>query len=340
MILLAINKRQIHETKGSFYIYLPKEWVIKNQIDREKSVSLIEYFDDSLILKNDPDLFKVDREVNIPLDKLSEDKSILRNYIIAAYIIGANKITFSSESGVIKPQIREEISQQIRDLPGFEIIDETVQIIRSKEIGQILDINSIIQTLFSTTIVMFRAIQDLIGNQSKDEEVLKKELKSIIKRDDDIDRYRHMVDRQSHLILSDPYLISVQKLNPISTLHISQIASHIERIADHIVELAKYIRVNIAEIESLKEKLSSLIEIGIENFSVLSTIYKKGNYLEALERFKKIHAFEKSIQKKLKTEEFNFGIYHIGRIFSYCENISEILINQTAYDVLYLKPTS
>ena len=272
------------------------------------------------------------------MDELKDDKELLKNYIIAAYIIGANKITVSTEKDTIKPQIREEVSQQIRDLPGFEIIDEHDQIIHSKEIGQILDISSIILTLFSTTTVMFRAIQDLIGDQPKDEETLKKELKAIIKRDDDIDRYRHMVDRQSHMILSDPYLISVQRLNPISTLHISQIASHIERIADHIVELARFIRLNVAELESLKDKLASLIEIGIENFSILSNIYKKGNYLEALEQFKKIHIFEKSVQKKLKTEEFNFGIYHLGRIFSYCVNISEILINQTAYDVLYLRP--
>ena len=334
---LTVNKRQVHETKGSFYIYLPKDWIIKNQIDKEKSVSLIEYFDDSLILKNDPDLFKVDKEVVIPLDELNEDKSILQNYIIAAYIIGANKITVSSEKEIIKAQIREDVSSQIRELPGFEIIEENDKIIRSKEIGQILDINSIIQTLFSTTTVMFRAIQELISDPDKDEDSLKKELKAIIKRDDDIDRYRHMVDRQSHLILSDPYLISVQRLNPISTLHISQIASHIERIADHIVELAKFIRLNVLEMQILKENLFTLINIGIENFSILATIYQKGNYLEALEQYKSIHNYEKSIQKKLKAEEFNFGIYHLGRIFSYCENISEILINQTAYDVLYLR---
>ena len=335
---MTVNRRQVHETKGSYYIYLPKEWITKNNIDKEKAVSLFEYFDDSLILKNDTDVFKPDIEVVIPLDELKDDKELLKNYIIAAYIIGANKITVSTEKDTIKPQIREEVSQQIRDLPGFEIIDEHDQIIHSKEIGQILDISSIILTLFSTTTVMFRAIHDLIGDQPKDEETLKKELKAIIKRDDDIDRYRHMVDRQIHMILSDPYLISVQRLNPISTLHISQIASHIERIADHIVELARLIRLNVAELESLKDKLASLIEIGIENFSILSIFYKKGNYLEALEQIKKIHIFEKSVQKKLKTEEFNFGIYHLGRIFSYCVNISEILINQTAYDVLYLRP--
>lgn len=329
----------MHETKGSYYIYLPKEWITKNEIDKndnkKRSLTLIEYFDDSLILKNDPELYKVDKEVKIPLDKMSQDKGILQNYIIAAYIIGANKISVFSENDSINAQTREEVSQQIRSLPGFEIIEENDKVILAKEIGQILDINSIIQTLFSTTLVMFKAIQELISDPTKDEEALKRELKSIIRRDDDIDRYRHMVDRQSHLILSDPYLISIQRLNPISTLHISQIASHIERIADHIVELAKFVRTNVAEIQELTEN-KSLINMGIDNFSDLATIYQNGNYLQALEQYKTIHTIEKSIQKKLKTDEFNFGIYHLGRIYSYCVNISEILINQTAYDVLYL----
>ena len=338
---MNISKRQVHETKGSYYIYLPKEWILRNNIDsnKEKVLSLIEYFDDSLILKNDPDISKVDKEVIIPLydEKGNElDTKSLKNYIIASYIIGANKITISSKQS-IKAKTREEVSQQIRDLPGFEIIVENESIIQSKEVGQILDINSIIQTLFSTTIIMFKAILEFIHNPEKDPESIRQELKAIIKRDDDIDRYRHMVDRQSHLILSDPYLISVQKLNPISTLHISQIASHIERIADHIVELTRFIRFNIPTLNEIKEKLANLVQMGIDNFSVLASIYQKGNYLEALEQFKAIHTIEKSIQKKLKNEEFNVGIYHLGRIFSYCVNISEILINQTAYDVLHLE---
>ena len=253
---MNVSKRQIHETKGSFYIYLPKEWILKNNIDKQKSISLIEYFDDSLILKNDPDLFKTEKEVSIPLfDSTGAelDSKSLKNYIIASYIIGSNKITISSKH-IIKAQTREEVSQQIRDLPGFEIIEETESLICSKEVGQILDINSIIQTLFSTTNIMFKAILELIKDPQKDIESIKQELKAIIKRDDDIDRYRHMVDRQSHLILTDPYLISVQKLNPKSTLHISQLASQIERNADHIVELARFVRNKIQSLPEISDK--------------------------------------------------------------------------------------
>ena len=373
-----ISKRQIHETKGSFYIYLPKDWIKNNKIDEVKSVSFIDYFEDSLILKKDPDAGKIEKEVHIPLNEIPNDKDALKNYIIAAYIIGANKITVSSEKGLINSQIREEVSEQIRDLPGFEIITEDETIISAKEIGQILDISSIIQTLFSTTTVMFKAIQEIITKE-KDPDLLRRELKSIIKRDDDIDRYRHMVDRQSHVILSDPYLIAVQRISPIFTLHVSQIASHIERIADHIVELAKFLRANIFEIQNILKTIESgkfktnieektksktedntegkranetksgdpiqssygevpgLIATGIDSFTALSGVYQSGNYIDALEQFNIIHGKEKSIQKMLKNEEFNFAIYHLGRIFSYCVNISEILINQTAYDVLELK---
>ena len=43
MIVLTVTKRQVHETKGSYYIYLPKEWIIKNEIDKDpnKKRSLI-----------------------------------------------------------------------------------------------------------------------------------------------------------------------------------------------------------------------------------------------------------------------------------------------------------
>ena len=82
----------------------------------------------------------------------------------------------------------------------------------------------------------------------------------------------------------------------------------------------------------MKEKLSEHINKGIEYFNKLFDINKKKDYLEALKLFKDIHEYEKGIQKRLKTENFNFGIYHLGRIFSYCENIAEILINETSYE--------
>ena len=368
-----VEKRQIHETKGSFYLYLPKKWITDNEIDKTKSISLIDYFEDQLILKKDTEYNTPDdnREVVIPLDKINKDKNKLKNYITASYIIGANKITVKSESEIIKPQIREDVAEQVRKLSGFEIIFENDNVIEAKEMSKFLDINSTIQTLFSRTQNMFKQVQNLITDYAKDPDILRTELKIIIKTDDDIDRFKHMVDRLSHLILKDPYLIAMQKLDTIKILHDTQIASHIERIADHIVELTRYLRSNVSELEFLKEEASNEVDDreesnddtddddyeegsstlekpetrfskaidfytkAIDFFTQLSNFYIKTElkYLNALDLYKEIHIQEKIIQKELKKEKFNFVFYHIGRIFSYCENIAEILINQSAYEL-------
>lgn len=331
------TRRQIHETKGSFYIYLPKHWIRKHGIQKDVVLNCVEFFDGSLLLGQDPPeiVESSENEVLIPASELNNNFDLLGYYIVGSYIIGANSILVKSKKK-LSASLREEISRYVRLLPGFEIVEEENNLIRAKEIGQLSDINSIIQTLFSTTLVMLKALVELELDSSIDE--IKREIKAVQNRDDDIDRFRYMIDRLSHQILSDPFLGLRLKLHPVSCLHFSQIASQIERIGDHCVEITKIYLTRIDELKVIIENIKEPLNNAIKSFKTLSKTYDKGKYQDALEIIKKLKSLEEEMKETIHEPEYGQLNYHISRILSYCSNINEIILDQTAYD-LFMTPS-
>lgn len=318
---MKADRRQVHETKGSYYIYLPKKWVKKWGIAKDDAVNAIEFFDGSLFL-GVADKAKAGREVVIDIDELGEAAgSLLNKYLLASYIIGASRITIKAKDK-IKAAMREDVSHLIRILPGFEIVHEDTHVLQAKEIGQVSDITSVLQTLFSTTTMMLKSLADLTEGDGTEQEI-----EAIIRRDDDVDRFRYMVDRQSHLILADPFLGARLKLNPVSTLHFAQIATQIERVGDHCVELGQLLLENIDQLDILLTSIQEPLEEAVSIFEALSRINQKGTYLEALDLLERVGEQEVIIQEELHTR-FGLAFYHIGRIISYSKNISEIIIDQ------------
>lgn len=331
---MKTTKRQIHETKGSFYCYLPKSWVKSYKIKKNDMLSLMELFDGSLLLSNVSSSNESSdplQQVNLNLDEIGKDEGLLKQYIVGAYIIGANQINFISKKK-ISFLVRDTISSLIRNLPGFELINESTSKIQSKEIGQISDINSILQTLISTSIVMLKALIDLDLSGSQKE--IEREIKAIQSKDEDVDRFVYMVLRLSHKILSDPFLGIKLKVNPVSTLHFTQIANYIERIGDHCSLLADDFIKHKSKMEIIVKEIKPYLKILTTNFEFIATIYKTGTYKETLTKLRDFAEFEREMQKKVNTGTCGFSFYHVSRIASYIVNIQEIILDQTAFDLL------
>ena len=332
------SKRQIHETKGSYYIYLPKEWITKQGITKNEELNMIEFFDGSIFLKNNgiKEQDGVNREVQIPLSKIGENINLLKSYILAAYIIGAEQISiFSDNKEKINASKREEIINQIRLLSGFEIVKETKTLIQTREIGKVSDISSIIQTLFSTTLIMLKSLLEI--EENNDLEEVTKELSAIISRDEDVNRYRYMIDRQTHLVLSNPSLGVELKLNPVLIFHLARVAQNIERIGDHVSELALLLQQKIKKRMKVFSTFQDLLNEILESYENLSKIYKFGNYPQTFDLLEYMRALEIRIKKTIEASSSSKSIllYHFGRIVGYSINVAEITIDQIAFDELF-----
>lgn len=334
------SNRQVHETKGSFYIYLPKSWIKSQNITKNQELSMIEFFDGSIFIKSNrvPEFNEeVEQEVTIPLSQIGENLSLLKSYILAAYIIGAEQITIiADDKNKISASKREEVINQIRLLSGFEIVKESKTLIQTREIGKVSDISSIIQTLFSTTLIMIRSLLEITDDDAENRE-LEKELNAIISRDEDVNRYRYIVDRQTHLVLSNPSLGVELKLNPVSTFHYSNIAQNIERIGDHVSELAKLLKQKMKKRVKIFFSYIDLFKEILDCYEKLSEIYKQGNFRQTFNLLEQLKEMEVIIKEKLGSSGSSKSLilYHFGRILGYSINIAEITIDQIAFDELF-----
>ena len=336
------SNRQVHETKGSFYNYLPKSWIKTQDITKNQELSLIEFFNGSIFIKStqkrDFNEF-VEQEVTSPLSQIGENISLLKSYILAAYIIGAEQITIiADDNSKINASKREEVINQIRLLSGFEIVKESNTLIQTREIGKVSDISSIIQTLFSTTLIMIRSLLEItVDNEDEKHLELEKELSAIISRDEDVNRYRYIVDRQTHLVLSNPSLGVELKLNPVSTFHYSNIAQNIERIGDHVSELALLLKRKMKKYVKIFFSYADLFQEILNCYEKLSEIYKQGNYRQTFDLLERLKEMEVKIKDKLESSGSSKSLilYHFGRILGYSINIAEITIDQIAFDELF-----
>ncbi|MHA1983846.1 MAG: PhoU domain-containing protein [Candidatus Hodarchaeales archaeon] len=327
-----MNSRKVHDVKGSFIVYLPKSWAVKYGINKSKEVDLEELVDGSLILSpssNKQSTDKVGSSFVIDLNRqeLPIKWEYITNLIIGAYVVGVDQITIQKKQGLSTSQ-REEVSNLLRNLFGFEIDEETSNKIRINSIGETTESTRVLLLrTFSILKLMFDATKDVINTQNEGE------INAIIRRDDDIDRFRLLIERQTHRFLINPTLALKIGLGLIDSLHISQIVKFAERLGDHIVLLAEKIR-------DLPKGFPK--EVLIEGFNNTEKIF--GSTLELvtskdLEKGYSVLDGRNSLLDQWKTDNYlskeatavsNLFI-HLERILDYCSDIIEIIIDSDVY---------
>jgi phosphate uptake regulator len=325
--------RKLNQVRNSFYVYLPKQWCDHFGLSKDSEVRMEQATDGTLRV--------------VPPSVVSEKKGYLRievstdhignlvNLLVGSYIVGATELEMHFEDNM-DMSARALVSEWIRRLPGFEILEESSDSFTIGDTSEKQLVRKILQRQFDTVKFMFTGLTAILsgtyeGSPSR-----------IVDRDEDVDRHRYFVERLCHLALQDPSYARKIGLLPPDALGFSLAAKHVERIADHICSaVAEASRIGDVEakIRKLANTLSQVYESTKKIFFTVDRHKQKDDIniadlaSDAFRALALANKLAKSFQKleasrEKKTPNEILLTLHLERLASYCADIIEIGINR------------
>jgi phosphate uptake regulator len=223
--------RRLQKIGSSMLVSLPTEWIKNNNLKKGNMVIIEVNRNNSISLyPSDIDTEDV-KEVNIPHPQLSMDS--LTNQIYGAYLLGYDIIRIKGNSQISFDD-RELIKLAMRKLVGLEIVDENGSNIISQFLldANTLDAEKILRRMSSIVAGMYK--DTLIGIQKKENG----SEKSIVSRDDEVDRQYFLLVRLIRSAMMDQKLASKLNLSNIDILDYRIAANHLESAGDYITDFA------------------------------------------------------------------------------------------------------
>src|SRR5215217_9646170 len=223
--------RRLQKIGSSMLVSLPTEWIKNNNLKKGNMVIIEVNRNNSISLyPSDIDAEDV-KEVNIPHPQLSMDS--LTNQIYGAYLLGYDIIRIKGKSQISFDD-RELIKLAMRKLVGLEIVDENGSNIISQFLldANTLDAEKILRRMSSIVAGMHK--DTLIGIQKKENG----SEKSIVSRDDEVDRQYFLLVRLIRSAMMDQKLASKLNLSNIDILDYRIAANHLESAGDYITDFA------------------------------------------------------------------------------------------------------
>lgn len=277
--------RRLQKIGSSMLLSLPSEWVKNNNLKKGNMVMIEVNRNNSISLyPSDIDAEDV-KEVNIPHPQLSMDS--LTNQIYGAYLLGYNIIRIKGKSQISFDD-RELIKLAMRKLVGLEIVDENGSNIISQFLldANTLDAEKILRRMSSIVAGMYK--DTLLGIRKKENG----SEKSIVSRDDEVDRQYFLLVRLIRSAMMDQKLASKLNLSNIDILDYRIAANHLESAGDYITDFATALPIishdNLIEeiiqaaslIEKMQEKsIAGFINKNRNESNEVIKIYSKFNGL-------------------------------------------------------------
>jgi phosphate uptake regulator len=325
--------RKLNQVRNSFYVYLPKQWCEHFNLGKDSEVRMEQTPDGTLRVI--PPSVESTRKGYLKVEVSQNHLDNLVNLLVGAYIVGTTEliIQFTDDMDM---SARALISEWIRKLPGFEILEETGDSFTIGDTSEKQLVTKILQRQFDTVKYMFTGLVTMMKGEYTDNP------SRIIDRDEDVDRHRYFVERLCHLTLQDPSYARKIGLLPPDALGFSLAAKHVERVADHIcsaVDEVARLKLNDNKIAKSAEELAAVYENTKRIFFIVDRAKRKSNInvaIEATEAFealdlanrlaKQFQKMEASREKKSPNEILL--TLHLERLASYCADIVEIGINR------------
>ncbi|HID90472.1 TPA: phosphate uptake regulator PhoU, partial [Candidatus Bathyarchaeota archaeon] len=224
--------RRVQETGGgTFIVSLPKEWAARNSIRRGSVVAVHEQPDGRLLI--DPAYERPAQPTETVVEYPAKADHIAWA-IIGAYLGGYDVIRVQGEKR-IAPDDRELIARTIRRLVGLEIIDEDACSISAQCIldPSLLAPRKILRRMSVITGSMQEeAMASILENDGQ-------LARSVISRDDEVDRLYFLAVRLLRSAVLSSRLASEFDISPISCLDYRVAAHLIESIGDYSVQIAE-----------------------------------------------------------------------------------------------------
>ncbi len=223
--------RKIQKTRGgTFFVTVPKEWAIKNGINRSSVVSTSISSDGRLIIDPKYNLEPTPQTIVIkPTPYLSRE-------IIGKYLLGYDIIRVEAKDRITIEQ-REIIKETSSRLIGLEIIEEDI----AKVVIQCLLEPSALppeRVLRREHLITSGMYGDALTALVEGDVQL---AKSVIARDNEADRLYFLLVRILRTVIQNPGLNEKLEISPIDCLDYRLSASLVESIGDLSTQIADYV---------------------------------------------------------------------------------------------------
>ncbi|MEM4527707.1 MAG: PhoU domain-containing protein [Desulfurococcaceae archaeon] len=314
----ATERRRVQRTgSSSFIVTLPKDWVDAIGLKSGDYVIIEKHGDKLVIIPPAAEvaqlraMIKVYPGIDIP--------QVFR-MILGAYIAGYGTITVAFDPSIPElAKLVSEIKNMARiKLAGIEVVEETYNSVTFKVLLNLREL-PLVSAIKRLHIIVNNMLQDCI-NLIRTSDV--SFAHAVIQRDDEADRFHHMIVRELSMTLLD---VRVQHelgiTNIVETLSYRIIARNLERIADHAVNIAKRV-LSAGGIKSI-ELVHDLIVKTVELFN------KAMNSLYSLSRR---DAEEVIYEAKQIVKDIEDALY--GKVLSLPIDIKEKIAITLIYDSL------
>ncbi|MGC9147876.1 MAG: hypothetical protein ACP5GI_00290 [Sulfolobales archaeon] len=332
--------RSVQEIKGSYILYLPKEWCSINKISKGSRVIVKGSRKRLMIEAAD----KGEEIINLRIDDY--DERSLRYSLISLYVLGYKNIRLESKRN-IDLRTRREIRSILKFLRGYEIYEEGRNYVLIRESISRTDLEQLMRKEYNSLFFLLKLLRDLIEKKISKRDIDIEDIKQFTdldleELDSEIDIARLEIKRIYSKILTD---LSIDPgIDPRILSNIIMISNILERIADHVVEALRIIMSkDILEFKSgrTSEILDELDRASLVISNYLDKLLKEIFNINIGKEFseEEVGSIIKSLAdiieaKRLFREKIREGLggnplfeYHITRVFDYMTDIAEYLMD-------------
>nr|MDO8082635.1 phosphate uptake regulator PhoU [Candidatus Freyarchaeota archaeon] len=233
-----IEFRKVQITgKSSYIVSLPKNWIKNNKIKRGDTIAIMEEEEGQLRITKVLETKKKERPApKIILDNLSDSELITT--ILGNYVMGVDNLEIVSKKKDMDSSHKRAAVDSIRNLIGFEVISESQNSIKVKNLLEPSDfhLEEVVNRLALVSSSMFKkAIKGIVDTNTEN-------LKEIDAQDDEVDRLYLLIQRLLILGIRDKAIARKIGLDSNgAAMGWSVVVRSIERIADASMEISQQI---------------------------------------------------------------------------------------------------
>ena len=224
-----MDLRRLQRTSdGTFFVTLPKAWVVKNKLEKGAILSFSERKDGKILAEP-----YGEQERKITTVTLTPGP-LLQREIEEKYLLGYDVFEIVSQQ-VIDSDTRETVRRMVRSLVGLEIVEEEAKkiVIQCLIEPSLLFPDRILRRLHLITLAMQNdAVSAFVRGDSR-------LAHTVIERDEDVDRLYFLLVRVVRAALTDPAIAEKLAASPIDCLDYRILASFVENFADYATDIAE-----------------------------------------------------------------------------------------------------
>lgn len=233
VIYIYMEKRRLQATGGSsLTLTLPKTWIERSKLKSKDEVTIQE--SGNALVVRPSGRKRQQTTVSIILDNKAPEWVVRE--IIAVYIAGADKIIL--EATRISPQQNQVIRGTIRDLFGFEILEETSASIVAQNV-----VDSTLFPVAENALRAFSICRSMLNDALQAAQTGDGDLaRDVILRDQEVNKLVYAIERRFVQVLEGHAEGNASELN-----YYCNVSMQLERIGDRAVIISKLVSENRTE---------------------------------------------------------------------------------------------